>query len=83
MVSFRLEQGTKGAKDRRVIVVNSGREEWWTFTDLLRFIALFMENEDRIYPPPRFKGRKMLLNAINDVYDKVPMDTVKARYKLP
>ena len=82
MVSFRLEQGTKGNADRRVIVVNTGREEWWTFTDLLRFIDLFMQNEDRIYPPPRFKGRKMLLNAIEDIYSKVPMETIKKRYKL-
>jgi len=64
-MKFDLEKGNRGANrenDFRLVVSLS---EAISMKDLFSIIKALYENEDRIYPPPNFKGSKMLLEALS------------------
>lgn len=61
-MKFNLKKGKKGDNDLRLLICTDGYEQI-TYKDLFKIIKLFYANEDRIYPPPKFKGSKMLFEA--------------------
>lgn len=55
----------------------------FSFLDILFILDLMFQNEDRIYPPSKgFKGRQMLVDAINDVANGMNWKTLCKKYKL-
>ena len=67
------EPGTRGAvpeNDRKLFVVceHCGRRELWGYeTQLADLLVAFAENEDAIYPPPRWKGKRYLVRFTTEV----------------
>jgi len=81
-MKFRVLRGRKAANDYTVYVKTDGWE-LLSFEDLLRLLKAIFENEDRIYPTSLgFKGRKMLFEAIKEVYEGKPVTHVLGQYKL-
>lgn len=62
-VQIRFKQGSKSKNDRIVLVKTEGWEQI-TYRELFTLIKFFLENEQKIYPPPA-KGAKYLLDAIS------------------
>ena len=60
---FDLSKGNKGREDLILYVETEGYEQI-TCQDLFTIIKHLFDNEDKIYPPPQFKGSKLLLEAI-------------------
>jgi len=60
---FDLSKGNKGREDLILYVQTEGSEQI-TCEDLFTILKHLFENEDKIYPPPQFKGSKLLLEAI-------------------
>lgn len=65
-----LVKGKKHPKDEILLYYNKPV----SFEDLGHMCRFFMINEDRIYPPPLFKGAEMFREYIREVLDtgKIP-----------
>jgi len=51
------------------------------FSDVAKMCIFFMENEDNLYPPPRFKGAQMFIDYMTEVLEtrKIPKNS---RYQI-
>ena len=77
------KQGRRGQNDRIVIIQTDGVETL-SLKALLHMIQLFMENEDRIYPPKAgYKGRWLVYDAISDVANGSHFSDVAREYLMP
>ena len=56
------EKGSKGEND--YIIKAWGRKV--TFDEVAQLVVELYKNEDRIYPPPRYKGGRMLLEFLHE-----------------
>ena len=82
VVRWRYVKGKKHERDWILLLETDG-EEVFTVEDVLRLLQFMFENEDRIYPKSEgFRGREMLLEAINRVAKGEPIPKVLADYKL-
>lgn len=62
-MKFDVREGKKGEKDLILLVCTDGYEQV-KFKDILTIVKHLYDNEDKIYPPPKFKGSKMLMEAL-------------------
>lgn len=62
-MEIELEKGKKSEQDRVLLIHTVGWEQM-TYEDLFKIVKLFYVNEDKIYPPPKFKGSKMLMETL-------------------
>ncbi len=78
----RVIKGTK-SRDDYILEINT-KGEWHriTFVDLLLMIEHFRDNENRLYPPQRYRGAQMLYDAISEVFDGISVVMIKNRYHL-
>tara|TARA_R110002051_G_scaffold245832_1_gene305495 strand:+ start:163 stop:414 length:252 start_codon:yes stop_codon:yes gene_type:complete len=74
---WKLVKGKKHPKDEILLYYNKPV----SFEDLAVMCRFFMINEDRIYPPPRFKGAEMFKEYIKEVLDTRDMPN-KNKFKL-
>jgi hypothetical protein len=78
---FEVVPGRKGPNDKLVKIYSDG--EVLSFSDLLFLLKNYFESEDSYYPIDKgFKGRSMLLNAIIDVSNGIPLSRVLKDYRL-
>ena len=63
MVGIYLADGDKGPGDKRIKIKTNGWEVL-RYRHLLRIILKLYENEERIYPRPKYEGGRKLLRAI-------------------
>lgn len=78
-MKFKTEQGFKGKGDKRLLVSigeYSGYEQI-TYEDLLTIVKFLYQNEDRIYPPPKYKGARLLSQAFSYVRTHTIIETLK------
>ena len=75
-----LTQGKKHPDDRIVFV--NGHQI--TFEELAWVLVTFCQNEDNIYPPPRFKGAQYFKNFLNECMDTMDVSqNIMDKYNLP
>tara|TARA_B100000214_G_scaffold316920_1_gene250608 strand:+ start:806 stop:1081 length:276 start_codon:yes stop_codon:yes gene_type:complete len=74
---FKIIKGRKSEKDR--IILYNGKAV--SFEDVAQLCIFFMENEDNLYPPPRFKGAQMFIDYMTEVLEtrKIPKNS---RYQI-
>ncbi len=60
---WKIIKGKKHPKDKILLYYNNPV----TFEDLAHMCRFFMINEDKIYPPPKFKGAEMFKEYIREV----------------
>ena len=65
MISY--EQGRKSPNDKIVLV--NGHQI--TLKEVAQIVIQLCKNEDEIYPQPKFKGRRMLQDFLNECIDKL------------
>lgn len=70
-------QGKKHPEDKILLYYNNPV----SFEDLGNMCRFFMINEDKIYPPPRFKGAEMFKEYIKEVLDTRKLPN-KDKFKL-
>ncbi len=76
---IRFEQGNKHPLDKKV---------FWNdiqvkMDDIGRIVCQLCKNEDNIYPKPRFRGGQMLIDFLQEVYNKGDVtDELLKKYKL-
>ena len=76
---IQYKDGVKGEGDKKVIW--NGVQV--TFIEVAEIVQALCENEDRIYPPPKYRGGQMLLDFLNEVYkNKGVDDKILQRYRL-
>ena len=77
MEKFKTVQGRKHPEDK--ILLYNGLPV--KFEDVALMSIFFMNNEDVLYPPPRFKGAEMFKEYMREVLDtrKIPSDN---KYKI-
>ena len=70
MNKFKIIEGRKNEKDK--ILLYNGKPV--TFVDVAIMCRFFIENEEAVYPPPRYKGGQMFIDYIKEVLDtrKIP-----------
>lgn len=79
-MKFDVTKGSKGAEDLVLLVLTEGYEQI-RCGDLFTIIKHFFDNEDKIYPPPKFKGSKMFLEAVQYLRSHT-VDETLLRFKL-
>ena len=73
------EKGSKGSND--YIIKAWGRQV--TFLEVAQLVVELYKNEDRIYPPPRFKGGSMLLEFLHEcIIEECVSWKILKKYKL-
>lgn len=78
---FEVVPGRKGPNDKLVKIYADG--EVLSFSDLLFLLKHYFDSEDSYYPVSEgYRGRAMLLNAINEISVGVPLSRVLKTYKL-
>ena len=75
-----MKKGKKADNDYVILVKTNGWEQL-TFRDFFKLTRLLLLNEERIYPPPKFKGAKYLLDAIQALRN-TPVDDVLVKFKV-
>lgn len=63
-MKFEFTKGNRGIDTKKDSVLFITLSEAITMKDLFSIVKALYENEDRIYPPPQFKGSKMLAEAL-------------------
>jgi len=80
-MKFEVVPGRKGPNDKLVKIYADG--EVLSFSDLLFLLKHYFDSEDSYYPVSEgYRGRAMLLNAINEISVGVPLSRVLKTYKL-
>ena len=76
---IKAKRGQKHPDDK-IILVNGHQI---TFIELAKICVIFCQNEDNIYPKPRFRGGDMLIDFLNECMEMrdVP-DELLRKYKL-
>ena len=78
-MTIEYRKGIKCEGDR--LVIWNGVQV--TFIEVAEIVQALCENEDLLYPPPKYKGGQMLLDFLNDVYmNKGVDDKILQRYRL-
>jgi len=73
------DKGTKGEGDE-IIKYN---ELPISMIEIGKLLLKLWDNEDKIYPPPRYRGAKMSKDFIDELFEKREMtDDLLRRYKL-
>ena len=73
-------QGKKH-KDDKIVLVNGHQI---TFEEVAHILVTFCNNEEVIYPPPRFKGAEYFKAFINECMDSLSVSAeILVKYKLP
>ena len=67
-MKYRIRPGKKHTEDKVLEILTDGWEAP-SYKQLLFILDHLFKNEDVLYPPPQFKGRKMLMEEIEKVYD--------------
>jgi hypothetical protein len=81
MVVLTLIDGKKGFGDTLVLVTSYN--EPLTFGEWLYLGKCYLDSESMYYPVERgYIGKAMLMNALNEVSQGVPLEKVLERYKL-
>ena len=81
MVVITLVDGRKGPND--VLVMVASYDEVLTFAQWLYVGKWYLDSEASYYPVSEgFIGKAMLMNAINEISQNVPFETVLKHYKL-
>ena len=81
MVCLTLVDGRKGVGDTLVLVTAYG--EPLSFTELLFLAKHYFDSEASCYPIEEgYRGKAMLMNAINEIACGVPFDKVLEHYGL-
>jgi len=76
---IQYKDGVKGEGDKKIIW--NGVQV--TFIEVAEIVQALCENEDRIYPPPKYRGGQMLLDFLNEVYKNKGVDeSILKRYRL-
>lgn len=71
--------GTKGPNDK-IILYN---DKPITIKEVAEVLLMLWNNEDGLYPPPRFKGAKMSVDFLMEVYEKREItEDMLRKYKL-
>ena len=78
-MNISTEKGTK-SDDDEIIRYNKLPI---TMIDIGKILLKIWENEDKLYPPPKFKGARFLKEFIDDLFEKREMtDNILRKYKL-
>lgn len=77
---IKISNGSKGPGDELITI--TAVKEAINIADLLWILQRLFRIDDKLYPRPEFQGRRMLMNAIQDVYYEHPMDKILRKYKL-
>ena len=81
MVKLELVPGRKGPNDKLILVTAYG--EPLSFSDLLFILKHYFESENSYYPKEKgYLGSTMLLEAIVEVCQGIPLDSVLKKFKL-
>ena len=81
MVVITLVDGRKGPND--VLVMVASYDEVLTFAQWLYVGKWYLDSEASYYPVSEgFIGKAMLMNAINEISQNVPFDSVLKHYRL-
>jgi len=75
-------QGNR-SKDDRIVTIRTYGQEILSLRAILRMLELMFQNEDRLHPRPKEKGRLMLFDAITEVCNGKDSDKVADYYLLP
>ncbi|NIP61708.1 MAG: hypothetical protein GWN01_13510 [Nitrosopumilaceae archaeon] len=65
-MTISTDQGKKGPDDK-IIKYN---EIPISMKEIAKLLLMLWENEDKLYPPPKFKGARMSLEFINELFEK-------------
>lgn len=66
------------------IYLNNAKGFYISFEELYHIVKLISECEDEKYPPPRYKGRKMVLEFLRDtIMTDFPFEALADAYKIP
>jgi len=70
VIGFKVLQGKKHLKDK-VLAINT-YEDWHiiTLAEILTIVQHMFDNEDVLYPRPKYMGRAKFLNYILEEYIK-------------
>ena len=79
-MDIHAKRGKKSDKDLAIFFKTDGWEPVH-YVEILRLLKLLFENEDRNYPPPRYKGRQMLMDAITDVFQGAEPEQLAVDYE--
>jgi len=79
-MKFRVVNGKKGDNDQVIYIKTDGWEKV-TYEDFFKLTKLLLANEERIYPPPRFKGAQYLIDAILMLKHE-PVEDVLVKFKV-
>jgi hypothetical protein len=74
---FDFIQGKKH-KDDKILLFNGVAVE---FRDVAMMCLFFMQNEDVLYPPPRYKGGEMFADYIRETLETRKIPT-QSKYKI-
>ena len=78
-IMIEYKKGKKHEKDKIVLV--NGHQI--TYKELAEICIIFYENENNIYPPPRFLGGEYFANFIRECLDaRIVTPEILKKYKL-
>lgn len=64
-MTISTDKGTKGPED--VIIKYNGLPI--SFVEIAKLLLKLWENEDKLYPPPRFKGASLSMEFIQELFE--------------
>lgn len=78
-MTISTKDGRKGPNDK--IIFYNGLPI--SIKEVTEILIMLCDNEDQLYPPPRFKGSKMLMSFVNEALEKRQIDDdLLRKYKL-
>ncbi|HXT83843.1 MAG TPA: hypothetical protein VN704_05860 [Verrucomicrobiae bacterium] len=78
-LTITVDKGTKGDGDEII----KYHELPITMLEIGKLLLMLWNNEDKIYPPPRFKGAKMAKDFFDEIFQTRQItDDMLHRYKL-
>lgn len=84
-MKFRKIKGKKKEGDEILLVKTEGCDGWEAvkLIDIAKMVVFKYQNEDFLYPPPRFQGGQMVLNFLRDcIKEPDRIDFIATKYKL-
>ena len=78
-LTISTDDGRKGPEDK--IIKYNGLPI--SMNEIAKLLLMLWENEDKLYPPPKFRGAKMSLDFINELFEKRELsEELLRKYKL-
>ena len=76
----RLNEGYKGEGDNPITIQTRGQEKISNL-DIFKIINMIMDNEEKIYPRPKFAGNQHFKQAIIKILDGHDPEKVDSKFK--